>query len=62
MQEPLSLRLLNMTEALKKKAGFRKRLFFFHNYFHFYLLSLTFLYPPPPTLSPLQEVKAEGGC
>lgn len=28
MQEPLSLRLLNMTEALKKKAGFRKRLFF----------------------------------
>lgn len=29
MQEPLSLRLLNMTEALKKKAGFRKQLFFF---------------------------------
>lgn len=61
MQEPLSLRLLNMTEALKKRQDLENG-FFFHNYFHFYLLSLTFLYPPPPMLSPLQEVKAEGGC
>lgn len=54
------LQLLNVPEVLKSMI-FENCVF--HNYFDFYLLSSTFLHPPP-TLSPppRKVVKAEKGC